>query len=236
MKDRYRAKLLEKSEVLTQACEWVHTFPVCSYTAPLTPAAQRKMLNQYAFSSYLAAVNGEASPSDPSLEFLRGYGSPVKKRAEKHREACEALLSNGTKAWEKNIKRSPVAIGSESFVKEMEQKHAALVAGKRIKGVRIYGKKVQGIARMKVVEETAKVFGVKKEDFFIQRHNSVLRPVLSAFLYQYANMTQKEIAAFLKLGSAAAVSLQIKRYLLLRQQDPEVEKKCRKLEKSFARS
>jgi len=236
MKDRYRAKLLEKNEVLTEACEWVHTFPVREYSGKLTPAAQQKMLNSYPFSSFLDTVSGQESGITVSKDVLRGYGSPVKDRAEKHRKACELLLSTGSADWDRRAKSSTIAIGSEAFVSEMEKKHSELLAGKRIKGVRTYGKKVQGIARGKIVEQTATVFGVQKEDFFVQRHNSVLRPVLAGFLYQYAGMTQKEIATFMKLGSAAAVSLQIKQLLTLRQTDTELDKKCRKLEKRFTRA
>ncbi|MGA0333939.1 MAG: hypothetical protein ACO3N7_02615 [Kiritimatiellia bacterium] len=236
MRDRYRAKLLEKSEVLTQACEWVHCFPLLTAENPLSPAAQRKELRTFRFSSLAEILSGQEDLPNRSVEFLRGYGSPVKKRLEKHLQACEQLLTEGGASWKRRSKASPIAIGSADFVKEMEQKHAALVDGKRVKGLRSYGKKVQGISRFKVVEETAEVLGVSKEDFFVQRHHSMLRPVLAGFLYQFAGMTQKEIAAFLRLGSAAAVSLQIKQLLQARQRNPELDKMCRKLEKRFTRN
>ncbi len=236
MKDRYRAKLIEKSEVLAETCEWVHSFPVRESSKNMTPASRLKMLKTYPFSSYRFTIGEVEQGITSPEELLRAYGSPVKNRAAKHTQATESLLVNGTEAWNQKAKSSTIAIGSEAFVQEMEQKHKALVAGKRVKGLRQYGKKTQGISRNKVVEQVAKAFSVQKQEFFVQQHSSILRPVISAFLYQYAAMTQKEIAVFLGLGSAAAVSLQIKRLLTLRAEDPELDKKCKKLEKSFARS
>lgn len=236
MKDRYRAKVLEKSKVLAEACEWVHTFPVRECSGNLTPAAQEKMLNTYGFSSYLFTLGEKETGITSPDELLRCYGSPAAKRPLAHQEACCKLLVEGCGDWTAKAKKSTVAIGSESFVREMEQKHQAVLAGKKVRGFRQYGRKNQGISRNKVVDQVSKSFGVNKQDFFVQKHASVLRPVISAFLYQYSAMTQKEIADFLGLGSAAAVSLQIKQLLILRQKDPELDKKCRKLEKSFARS
>lgn len=235
MKDRYRAKVLEKATVLAEACEWVHTFPVHGGSSSLSPVASIKRLKSYPFSSYLfTSGEKEAGITHPD-QLLRSYGSPAKKRPQAHQKACEDLVSQGTDDWVKKAKQSPIAIGSPEFIQEMEGKHKAVLAGKRVKGIRQYGKKVQGISRNKIVDEVARVFKVNKQDFFIQRHDSILRPVLSNYLYQYAAMTQQEIAAFLGLGSAAAVSLQIKRVLILRGKEAELDKKCRSLEKRFAR-
>ncbi|WFB34581.1 hypothetical protein P3T73_10450 [Kiritimatiellota bacterium B12222] len=236
MKDRYRAKVLDKGTALAAACEYVHSYPVLDLESPLTPAAQVTFLKETAFSSLAFTLGESETGITHPTELLRSYGSPVKKRAEKHLAACEALLADEAVSWTAFMKKSPIAIGSEAFIEEMEQKHKAILAGKKVKGFRQYGKKVQGISRNKVVEEVAKVFGVSKQDFFVQRHASILRPVISNFLYQYSAMTQKEIATYLGLGSAAAVSLQIKRLLTLRKADEELNKKCIKLEKAFARS
>jgi hypothetical protein len=233
MKDRYRAKVLEKEVFLAKTCEWVHTFPF--HNSDATPAAKCKQLAAYPFSSYRFTLGEVASGMSQPAELLKTYGSPVKNRADSHRFACETQLREGTAAWESRMKESTVAIGSDAFVHDMELKHAAVLTGKRVKGLRQYGRKVQGISRTRVTEEAAKTFGVPKEDFFVQRHGSVLRPVISAFLYQHAAMTQQEIAAYLGLGSAAAVSLQIKQLLTLRLQDPKLDKLCLKLEKNLVR-
>lgn len=235
MRDRYRAKVLEKATTLASACEWVHTFPVREIAVKKTPAAKRKFLDTYRFSSYLYTVGKVEEGITQPEQLLRTYGSPAKNRPQAHQHACEQLLVEGTEAWDQKAKQSTVAIGTPDFVKEMNTKHQAVLSGKRVKGFRQYGKKKQGISRNKVVESVAKTFGVNKQTFFAQQHSSILRPVLSSFLYQYAAMTQKEIADYLGLGSAAAVSLQIKRLLQLRSTDVELNKKCVKLEKSFAR-
>lgn len=233
MQDRYRAKVLEKDSCLAAACEWVHVYPWREST--LAASAKAKQLAAYEFSSYRFTLGASLSGITQPAEWLKTYGSPVKHRADKHRRACEELLIGGTDAFDRQMKSSPVAIGSEAFIREMEQKHQAVLAGKRVKGLRQYGRKVQGISRLRVTEVVAEAFSVPKEDFFVQRHDSVLRPVLSAFLYQYAAMTQQEIAAYLGLGSAAAVSLQIKHLLKLRTGDKKLDQLCRKLEKSFAK-
>jgi hypothetical protein len=235
VKDRYRAKVLEKATALAGVCEWVHTFPVHGGSDDLTVAAAKKRLQEYPFSSYLYTLGQKETGITQSDQLLRSYGSPAKKRSQAHQMACEKLVEDGADSWIKFAKQSQIAIGSPAFIEEIETKHKAVLAGKKVKGIRQYGKKVQGIARAKVVDEVAKVFKVNKEDFFVQRHGSILRPLISNFLYQYAAMTQKQIATYLGLGSAASVSVQIKHLCTLRTKDPELDKKCSKLEKRFAK-
>ncbi|MDA3875190.1 MAG: hypothetical protein PF795_14675 [Kiritimatiellae bacterium] len=235
VKGRFQAKVIEKETVLAPTCEWVHTLPVRELASDPSPAKQKAFLSSYTFSSYLFTRGVvEAGITDPT-QLLRCYGSPAKKRAEKHQRGCEAMLGDEGNTFEERVGTSPLAIGSEEFVQSLTRKHDALLAGKSVKGFRRYGKNVQGIARMKVVDAAAKGLGIDKADFFVQQHSSIARPVVASLLYQHAAMTQREIAGFLNLGSAAAVSLQIKRLLQLRSQDSEVDKTVRGIEKALTR-
>lgn len=235
VKGRFQAKVIEKETVLAPTCEWVHTLPVRELASEPSPAKQKAFLSGYAFSSYrFTSGLVEEGITDPTL-LLRSYGSPAKKRPEKHQLGCEAMLGEEGLAFVKRARTSPLAIGSEAFVQDLTRKHDALMAGKSVKGLRRYGKNVQGIARMKVVEAAAKGLGIDKNDFFVQQHSSIARPVASSLLYQHAAMTQQEIAGFLNLGSAAAVSLQIKHLLQLRSQDPDLDKTVSKIEKDLTR-
>lgn len=236
MKDRYRAKVLEKPGMLSEACAWAHAYPVIENDGHRPLSVQLNKLKSCPFSSYRFTVELAEQGITSPAELLRGYGSPVKNRIPAHTAACGEMIRDGGASFTAKVKKSTVAVGSDEFIAEMEQKHRALVSGKPVRGVRIHGKKARGLSRNKVMEEVGKAFGAQKQDFFVQRHSSVLRPVLSSFLYQYAAMTQKEIADFIKLGSAAAVSIQIKQCIQLREKDPDLDKICRKLEKCFARS
>ncbi|MEX2606398.1 MAG: hypothetical protein WD708_03555 [Kiritimatiellia bacterium] len=235
VKGRFQAKVIEKETVLAPCCEWVHTLPVRELASGHTPAKQKAFLFRYAFSSYRFTCGMvDEGITDPT-QLLRSYGSPAKKRPEKHQRGCDAMLGDEGLLFEKRTRTSPVAIGSEAFIEDLTRKHEALMAGKAVKGLRRYGKNVQGIARMKVVEAAAKGLGIDKSVFFVQQHSSIARPVVAGMLYQHAAMTQQEIAAFLNLGSAAAVSLQIKQLLQLRSQNPEVDKTVRAIEKALTR-
>jgi hypothetical protein len=235
VKGRFQSKVLDKATVLAPACEWVNTLPVRELASGKTPAKQKAFLADYRFSSYRFTCGiVDEGITDPT-QLLRSYGSPASKRMEKHRMGCESMLEGGGREFQALNRMSPLAIGSEKFIQDITRKHETLVAGKPVKGLRRHGKNVQGVARRKVMETAAKGLGVDKTDFYVQQHNSISRPVAASLLYQHAAMTQKEIATFLKLGSAAAVSLQIKRLLILRAQNPELDKKLTKIEKSLAR-
>lgn len=235
VKGRFKAIVIEKETALAPTCEWVHTLPLRELAFGHTRAKQKTFLSSYRFSSYRHTCGRvEEGITDPTA-LLRSYGSPAKKRTEKHQLGCAAMLGEEGLAFAKRIRKSPLAIGSEAFIQDLTQKHDALLAGKSVKGFRRYGKNVQGIARMKVVEAAAKGLGIDKADFFVQQHSSIARPVVASLLYQHAAMTQQEIAGFLNLGSAAAVSLQIKHLLQLRSQDPEVDKTVSAIEKAVIR-
>jgi|GEM_PF-864230 len=236
MQGRYRAKVIEKDKILHRACEWVHTLPVRDSDAKRNNSQKVKALRKYPFSSFRHTVGVEKEGlTDPS-ELLRMYGSPVKKREEAHAVACEKLVTEGDPAWEELITVSPVAIGSEDFVEEMRRKHQSLREGKRVKGLKVYGRRQRGVSRTKLVQAAAEVFEVDPKEFFTQRHASLLRPVASYLLYRFGKMTQREIAEYLGLGSSAAVSLQIKRLLMERAADPELEKRLGGLEARFPES
>jgi hypothetical protein len=229
MQGRYHAKVLQPGACVARACEWVHTFPVRE--EELGTKAQRKaFLTRYPFSSFRASAGlEEPSVSDPAT-WLRAYGSPAAQRARKHMQACEELLENGNPSFEQMLTESSLAVGSPDFLKEMARKHQALQQGKRVAGLKVYGRKSKGVARNKVKKAVAEHLQVSPQEFGKQRHSSMLRPVLAYALYRHAAMTQREIADFIGVGSSAAVSLQMKRLLQARAKDPQLDHIVRRLE------
>lgn len=233
MRGRFHAKVIEKDRILHRACEWTHTLPVRDSDARRNASQKIKALHNHPFSSFRHTIGkDEAGITDPT-DLLRMYGTPVKRRREKHAAACEKQVTEPDAVWEEMLAVSPVAVGSPEFVKEMRDKHDALQAGRRVKGMRVFGRKQRGVARAKLLGAAAEAFQVDKQEFFTQRQASMLRPALSYLLYRFGKMTQQEIADYLGLGSAAAVSLQIKRLLMAREAQPELEEKLRRLESRF---
>lgn len=233
VRGRFHAKVLEKSTALARACEWTHGYPVRDDDRNLTPAQTRRLLEKHPFSSFRATIGLEEEGIANPVDLLRAYGSPAAKRAEKHRAGCEALLLEGDPEWEEMRTASPFAIGSPAFLAEMRQKQATLRKGKRVTGMKRYGKKSRGTARTKVLKAVANGFDADPKSFFQRGHGSMLRPALAHALYLHGKMTQKEIADYIGVGSAAAVSFQIKRLLEVRAKDPELDKILNRVESSL---
>jgi len=234
MQGRYRAQLVEPGMALRSAAEWVHGLPVRDREGLKSPAQKEKFLNRYAFSSYLTTVQGDENGLANPQQVLRGYGSPATKRGTRHADAVKQALMGNLQAKQVLAPFSRLAIGSDAFRKQVEDQHRKLSKGKRVKGVKTYGVKAKGIARKRLVAATAEAFKVDEAEFFRHRHDSMLRPALAFMLYQFSSMTQKEIAEFIGVGSAAAVSLQIKRLLKRRGTDSELNTRLQRLETEFS--
>jgi hypothetical protein len=234
MNGRYHTKVIDTATALGLVCEHVHRYPALDRDGLKTEAQQKRFLEKYAFSSFLSTVGKEETGITDSTALLRSYGSPAKKRAEKHEQAVLNDSEAGEKEWKKAFRASPFAIGSAEFVQEIRAKHDALVAGKRVTGLKVFGKKSRGVARTKILDAAATAFGVDKADFMKHQHSSMLRPALAHLLYRFSGMTQNEIADYIGVTSAAAVSLQIKRLIEAREKDEKLDKTVLKLEKTFS--
>lgn len=234
MQGRYRAQLVEPGKPLRAAAEWVHGLPVRDRDTLRTPAQKEKFLAKYAHSSFLTFIEGKEDQLADPTQVLRSYGSPVAKRGSRHADAVTKAVLSGADEKEVLGTFTRLAIGSEEFQKTVLDQHEKLRVGKKVKGVKTYGKKAKGVARNRLVNATATAFSVDKSEFFRHRHDSMLRPALAFTLYQFGAMTQQEIADFIGVGSAAAVSLQIKRLLKRRSDDQDLDKRLTTIESEFS--
>ncbi len=234
MQGRYRAQLVEPGAALRAAAEWVHGLPVRDRDGMKTPKQKEAFLAKYSFSSYLTTLAGDEEALASPVQILRAYGSPASKRGTRHEQAVLRSLVEGRSEKQVLGPSNRLSIGSDAFRKQVDLQHEKLRNGKKVKGVKTYGVKAKGIARNRLVAATASAFQVEKTEFFRHRHDSMLRPALAFMLYQFSNMTQQEIADFIGVGSAAAVSLQIKRLLKRRGSDAELNKRLQGLESEFS--
>jgi putative transposase len=217
---RYHAKIVQAGPFLRQVAAWVHGFPARCNSVRRSSAQMLKFLATYPGSSFGCTQGAHnEGPADVSV-VLKAYGKPVSKRGDRHATECLHLLGKGKETWQAQLHASPHAVGDQAFLNEAEVLHRSVKNKRATAGLLVHGRRKAGLPRTRVLTTVAAAFAVDRDEFFVQRHGSNLRPALSYLLYRYAGLTQQEIAIYLRLGSAAAVSLHIRRLLLARDNDP----------------
>lgn len=235
MQGRYKSRLVEPGETLASAAAWVLTLPVREAPASSTPARLKQTLHRARHTS-LAATLGKTAPLLPSLDpaaVLKALGGRIQTRPERFLSRCESLALAPDAFRATYLNTSPFAIGSPDFLREIRTLHESVRKGKGGKNLRIHGKSKRGVPMGTLIRAVAAEFPIDPKHLDRRGRNDLGRPALAYFLYNQGEQTQPEIAKRLGLTSAAAVSLQIRRLLIARSQQPDLDKRLLRIERSL---
>lgn len=222
MQGRYKSKLVEPGATLATAAAWVHSLPARENT----PSD---------FTSLPAYLQPETAPSFlDTTPVLKAVGGRVSDRIPKFAALCNTLARQDNPAITALLSASPVAVGSPAFLKEIDTLHESLRKGRGTRSLRVHGRSKRGIPQAKLIDAVAKEMGLNPKNLHKSPRKDLARPALSYILYTYGERTQKDIAKLLGLTSAAAVSLQIRRLLIARTQNSELDKKLTRIERALA--
>jgi putative transposase len=222
MNGRYKSKLVEPGATLAATAAWIHALPA------------REGLKKSAYTSlggYLQPTNAPAFLNTAPV--LKALGGRVDSRAERFKNLCEEFAANPDQEAAKPFSASPVAIGSPAFLEEIRNLHEAVRKGKGGKTIRLHGRSKRGIAQAKIIDAVAGEFSLDPKDLKKRPRGDMGRPALAYFLYNHGERSQSEIAGLLGLTSAAAVSLQIRRLLEARAQNPALDKQLDRVERKL---
>ncbi len=86
-----------------------------------------------------------------------------------------------------------------------------------------------------VLELIAAEYGVEVEAFRERRRDSPLRAIAIRFLIRFGGMSQRDVAAFLKIGSGSAVSKQLSRFAEGAAKSRAMQKQLSRIERKLVR-
>ena len=232
MQGRYNAKLVGGDEYLLKLSRYVHLNPVFTVSARKLSLKERiNILRRYQWSSYLS-YTGKAR----KFEFVE-YGPMLSltnaRKARQQREYgkyVEAGLSEEDEELSKIFKESRLSIGGEEFRRRIWDLHLDLLDGHKRKEDVSFRKAGRRVLSEEILEAVSLEFGVEHSEIFRRQRGGYVRPVAAKMLSRYGGLTQREIAGILKLGTGAAVSLQIKQFEELLPSNRSLRKKIERIE------
>jgi putative transposase len=234
VRDRFRSKVVDKDALLLEMSAFLHALPAHAASAPRGTAQRVARVSKHPYSSFGAYAGSRDLPFVYTADVLKAMGSPASTRAKRYVDRCVLRATEPHAGLADILDASATAIGGPEFLKSIHDMHAKFQAGRKPGTWKVYGQRAKGLPRTRVLEVTAKAFGVDKEVFFQQRKGLLHRPALSYFLYRHAGMSQFEIATYLRLTSNAAVSLQITRFMAALEKDASLAKLVATVEKALA--
>lgn len=206
MQGRYGAQVVEGDEYLLRLSRYIHLNPVHTEARRAQPLNQRlAFLRDYPWSSYGAYAGTRTPPKflqmGPILGQLPGRGS----RHRSYRHFIEAGLAESDKEFVELMGRGGIAIGSEDFEESVKEKLRDNAARHRTKED-ISFRHIRSRHSADEVERALETilgaaWGLRKRP----RHGRDVRSLWALALHQYAEMTQREIAARIGVGTGAAI-------------------------------
>jgi len=210
---RYGARVVRGENYILRLSRYIHLNPVFTSSAKKLPLRERiDMLRRYRWSSYRSYIGRAAR-----LEFvdyapmLAMTQTPTKaKRPGEYRKFVEAGIAESDRDLERILKASPLAIGSEDFMRWVRGMHDKLSGRHRRAEDVTLRRRWRRLPAERVIEIVCGCLGVDRQELLKQRKGSLLRPITARMLCRYSGLTQRQAGEFMDLSTGAAVSMQLK--------------------------
>ena len=234
---RYGAKLVEDDEYLLTLSRYIHLNPIPIASIKKLPIEERfATLRSYRWSSFpgyvLARKAQDFVSYVPMLELISGGRARPRHM---YRRYVEQRMGAAEEEWMALQDASPIAIGSEGFIEEIESLYSSLLHGQSKREDASFRRLGQNIDPAEVMSIVAEVFGISEDELRRQRRNVWDRAVASRFLVQYSGLTQREVAAHLFLGTGGAVSAQLRKLETAVEADRKLKLQLKAAEKKIAK-
>ena len=210
---RYGARVVGGDEYILRLSRYIHLNPVFTRAARKLPLRERiDMLRRYRWSSYRSYVGraGRLGFVDYAPMLAMTQAPAKAKRPGEYRTFVEAGVAESDRELERMLAISPLAIGSEKFVRWVRGMHDTLSGkGRRTEDVTLR-RRSRRLAAERVIEIVCGQLGVGREEVPRRQRDSLLRPIVAKMLCRYSGLTQRQAGEFLNLSTGAAVSIQLK--------------------------
>lgn len=232
MQGRYGAQLVQGDQYLLNLSRYIHLNPVFTGGLVRAPVRERiQALRQYRWSSYRGYV-GLAKPESyvdyaPIRSLLpRGKGTA----GSLHRRFVESGIARTDEEFVSVLKESLWGIGDEAFRDRVRIAHdqAARVASRK-EDVAFRGLGLR-LGPEAVVAVVAQVFGVAESNLRERSYRQPARAVAMVALGKFAGLNQREVAAYLGVGTGSAVCRATARLSRQRAEDHLLDEKISAVE------
>jgi len=221
---RFVAKPVDGDSYLLKLSRYIHLNPVYVGGVAARPVNERmKKLREYRWSSYRGYAGLGQQPGfvceGPVLAHVAGA---EKDRRREYRRFVEAGLAQKDNEMLEVLKGGGWGVGEKDFQDRIRDIHIDM-AGKRKRIEDVSYRRAGRLYEPKVIlKVVARSFGVEVGSLRQRRYNCVARGVVAYLLGKYAGMNQRDIGAWLGMGTGAAVSAQLKRLRVLEERDTEL--------------
>lgn len=213
---RYKAQVVAGDEYLLKLSRYIHLNPVHTKDTKALPTTERvRRLRAYRWSTYRSYAGLERAW--PWIEYgpiraltARGAGS-----AAAYRGYAEEGLGRSEDEFRELYRKARLAVGSEGFQREMEQRHTALGRERRRKEDVSFRRLLDRRKPEDILAGVARVFGVSLGDLQKRRRNAAFRAAACWYLHTQGGLTQREVAKWVNLKSGVAIAYQINRWRIM---------------------
>ena len=192
---RYKALLVESNDYLLALTRYVHMNPVKTKPVLHRPAGERiRILEEYPWSSYPGYVRSQQATEWVDYAVLKQYGSTFPDARRRYRAYAQAMVAKGDDLLREGMGRSIYALGSESFVNEVEQE----LCREKLKGTRNPDLLMpwRGVEMTAIDQVVAKVYGIKVEELYQHgRSAGEAKAVAVELASRWSGETQRAIGA-----------------------------------------
>ena len=239
MQGRFHAAAVQGDRYLLKLTRYIHLNPVAVGEGLQQPLKQRlARLREHVWSSYRGYA-GLSEPEahvdeQPILAMMRG-GGDARRRAE-YRRFVESGLAKTDAEWLAIYRKSQRGLGEAVCRPEMpEPREGGSDVASR--------KKDAAFRRMRfrvdpetIARRIETEFGASGDWLRVRTYAGLARSVAVLMLTRHARMSQREVAAYMELGTAAAACLQISRLKRRMEKDPALAARIGKLSAAFGKS
>ncbi|MDP6635716.1 MAG: transposase [Phycisphaerae bacterium] len=210
---RFGARVVRGEGYILRLSRYIHLNPIVTSSAKKLPLRERiDMLRRYRWSSYRSYI-GRAARLEfvdyaPMLAMTKA--ATKAKRPAEYRKFVEAGIAESDRDFERIVKSSPLAIGSEQFMLWVRGMHDKLSGTRRRAEDVTLRRRSRRLSPERVIEIVCGRLGADREDVGRRQRDSLLRPIVAKMLCRYSGLTQRQAGEFLNLSTGAAVSIQLK--------------------------
>ncbi|MBN2301175.1 MAG: hypothetical protein JXN60_01530, partial [Lentisphaerae bacterium] len=191
-------------------------------------------LRNYQWSSYRGYIGLEKPRKYVTYgPILAETGARGRQQRKEYRKYVECGIGETDAEFEEILKGSQIAIGGDEF-RAWARDACLELAGKAARPEDVALRKtLPHLEREKVVQVVARHLGVETGALRERRRNSILRPIAARMLMKYSNMSHRDVAGVLGMGSGVAASQQARRAALLKEKDSKSRKLIESIEEAL---
>jgi REP element-mobilizing transposase RayT len=228
---RFGAEPVQGDTYLLKLSRYIHLNPVFVGTMKKEPPeVRREYLRRYPWSSYRGYA-GLGKPYDFVAEapILALTHVPAKKRRRAYRRFVETGIAQTDAEFLELLKDSPWGIGATEFQNRIRDLHTDRAENARRKEDVPFRRVVPTVSATAVLDAVAKEFGIEPAALRRRQYDCVARAVAAYMLGRHAGMNQRDIGAFLGMGTGSAVCRQLRRLRECQARDPTLENQLQRI-------